>query len=276
MKRINATITILIAAMTVAFDVCAQKRLAGFVFVGTIDSTPPLITRVPQGVGVSVTVVRIMHVPAGVVLNAGDQVTMAILHPPANAVGTSFMFTASAFAYGPTIGLSEVERGPAPSAKEFDAARKKIDADLRDEEMQEEVSGADAVIIGTVMSVKGPKKVSAEAAEADVSEESEEGESEHDALWTDAEVEVTEWLKGKASSNRVTVRFPASIDVVWFKVPKLKAGTQELLFLHNDTISTTTAPAAKSLPQFVLRLPTDEEPIGDAPIVRKAVQETAK
>jgi hypothetical protein len=70
----------------------------------------------------------------------------------------------------------------------------------------------------------------------------------------------------------MTVRFPASIDVAWYDVPKLRPGMRRLLFLHHDAMSTQTLPPAKAPADFVLFLPTDAQPPEDAPLARQVMR----
>jgi hypothetical protein len=51
--------------------------------------------------------------------------------------------------------------------------------------------------------------------------------SEHDPEWWTADIEIENILKGKpaaTASNRVTVFYANSKDVLWFRSPKLKEG----------------------------------------------------
>jgi hypothetical protein len=66
--------------------------------------------------------------------------------------------------------------------------------------------------------------------------------SEHDPMWTDADVALACVLRGPAGTSEA-VRFPASIDIAWFKSPKLTVGEQTVLLLHPATPGYTYGPS---------------------------------
>jgi len=231
------------------FVTVAAMQQSNIVFTGTVVSEPPLISEVPAGTtALNVIVDEVMVISPELDLERGDHVTVAASEPSALAAGSRYTFFTAGIIFGQSLGVREIAHEDAPAPGTANAKRASIAAAMQDAAMQERVSGADAVIMGEVMSVTTPP-------EADSDDET---GREHNPQWRDAQVKVTEWMKG-SGPNTITVRFPASRDVLFYDVPKLHAGEREILFLHHLT----------------LQLPTDEEPVADAPLVRKAIAETA-
>jgi hypothetical protein len=96
-----------------------------------------------------------------------------------------------------------------------DYARAKPERDL-----QRRIASADVIVTGTV------DTVTARAAEREGPDA-----SEHDPHWTAATVTVQSTEKG-AQQQRVTVWFPASDDIRWFRSPKLKQGQTAVFILQ--------------------------------------------
>ncbi len=72
------------------------------------------------------------------------------------------------------------------------------------------------------------------------------GVTEHDPRWTEAIVEVESVEKGDAGPT-VTVLFPGSRDVSWFRAPKFEVGDSGIWLLHKDLIEEFDIPAFTAL-----------------------------
>lgn len=55
---------------------------------------------------------------------------------------------------------------------------------------------------------------------------------EHDPDWRVATIHISENYKGGVAGSDVVVRFPASYDRAWHRIPKLKVGDHGLFMLH--------------------------------------------
>jgi hypothetical protein len=245
----------------------AALQRTNIVFIGEVLPLPPssATTELPAGTRpVMVRVDEAMIVPEAIVLSRGDLVTVAVSDPAAFPVGTRDIFYTAGVVFGRTITVREIAHEAAPPAGAVAAKQAAIKSEMAEAEMERNVRGTDAIIIGNVVKVSEPAAGDRDAGPI----------SEHDPEWRDAQVRVSEWVKG-SGPQIVTVRFPASIDVMWASVPKLKAGTRELLFLHKDDVSTEMVPKMKAPAPFVLLNQTDEKPLADAPLARKVVKKVS-
>lgn len=97
---------------------------------------------------------------------------------------------------------------------------------LSDAQLRSRAQTADLIIVGRVTQIRPmavgvgvPRRI-----------------SEHDPNWQEAVIEVREALKGLAA-DRVVVRFPGTMDVAYFGVPKFQAGQEGTFILQRDKLS---------------------------------------
>ncbi len=80
--------------------------------------------------------------------------------------------------------------------------------------------------------------------------------SEHDPDWHVATVRITTALRGGEAGQVVTVVFPASQDITWFNVPKLKPGQDALFLVHMRNKQEEPLYRASGLAKFLEKRPT--------------------
>ena len=120
--------------------------------------------------------------------------------------------------------MAVIEVGNAPGldsqrvAEQVKRARQK----MADENLQQELATAEAVIVGKVVSVR--------AAEIP------HLRTEHDPDWYEARVLVASVLKGKLPEREVTVLFAQSEDPMWYDSPKFREGQQGIWLLHRNQV----------------------------------------
>jgi hypothetical protein len=85
--------------------------------------------------------------------------------------------------------------------------------------LAERVAGAELVVTGRVTSTRP------------VARESPPG-SEHDPEWSIARVAVDSVLKGPSSRRTVEVLFASSMDIAWYRSPKLNEGVSGIFILR--------------------------------------------
>jgi hypothetical protein len=83
--------------------------------------------------------------------------------------------------------------------------------------------------------------------------------TEHDPNWQDAVIEVQSSLKGVQSGGNIVVRFPASIDVAWYRAPKLFIGEAGVFILKRDQLSGSPEALLNgaTVPAYVVTNPND-------------------
>lgn len=80
--------------------------------------------------------------------------------------------------------------------------------------------------------------------------------SEHDPEWRAATVRITTPLRGGEAGQVVTVVFPASQDITWFNVPKLKPGQDAVFLVHMRNKQEEPLYRASGLAKFLEKQPT--------------------
>lgn len=259
-RLIAATLLLLAAeARAQSADVTtAELQQTEFVFVGRVTKTegvvfPELSAEVRLA---EVTVEEVIAKPESSVVRPQDRVFVAFGDPFPELNARLRVFGA-ALSYGTAIAMREVARQEAPpstmSAEDVTEERTEVREDLNEAKLEQALDASVAAIVGKVVSIQDlpwQNRV-----------------TEHDPLWTDAVVEVTSWIKGGAA-QRVVVQFPASYDVDWFDVPKLKPGMEWTFFLHEGALPSATSEAA-DLTRFRIVSPQDVHPVSEAETVRK-------
>lgn len=167
---------------------------------------------------------------------AGTDITVELAGSA--ATNTSLVFHAAGWIFGDSVAVraisqEPIERSHAPLlARGGDPA-----AHLSARKLKERVDHADLVVSGTVVAVKLPEGSEPVARGARAAREVEtKPVSEHDPKWREAVVEIADVHKGEHAPKRVSVLFPASHDVRWFKAPKFHAGQQGYFILRKEQI----------------------------------------
>jgi hypothetical protein len=195
---------------------------ADFVFEGTIRrmgaATLPEVSATPQTAVVLVR--RMLQAPRGLDSLAGQEITVVLGRP--GREGERATFFARGWLYGVSAAVIETHRrdagrGPRWTAAEIAEAR----AQNENEDLARHLARADLAVLGYV--VRFSEKATRN--ERDLGRE-------HDPEWMEAVFHVEEPLAGTAAEGELTVLFPASEDIQWFAVPKLKPGQQGILILH--------------------------------------------
>jgi hypothetical protein len=170
----------------------------------------------------------------------GRDITVRLRAPNEVKAGEERLFFANPWVFGDSVGVVEVGSFPQTQARAQtlaqDVARGQsaaVDAELR-----AKLDAASSVVAGRVATVRpsAPQRL-----------------SEHDPQWTEADIEVSETLKGTAK-GRVTIVFPASTDVMWFKTPKPKQGQDGVFILGPGDKVGAGSRLAVSEPQHILPL----------------------
>lgn len=119
------------------------------------------------------------------------------------------------------IGNKRLENSDVQVSKEKEEVRRE-QVKVRDDKLRDLVKEADVVVAGRVLSLKRLEPLV-------------KVESEHDPLWTEAEIEVEENLKGDSgSTRRVKITFAASNDIMWVRSPKFVRGQAGIWLLRRE------------------------------------------
>lgn len=219
------------------------SRLANFVFKGTVQklkaatmAAVPVTNRT-----VVVRVDEIIEAPDALTDFAGREITVELGDKKKIKKGEQAIFYANGWIFGDGLAVRSLERRPAmaglaamgvsPGNPVENLANK--NARIRFEQSR-------TVVTGRVTSVRLPpaqiaafRGAAARAASGDVPAEF-KPISEHDPIIQEAVVEIDAIHKGESTASEVTIRFPNSTDVQWYKAPKFRPGQQGFFMLHKD------------------------------------------
>jgi hypothetical protein len=263
---------------------------ATFVFKGAIRKVRAATMRnlpVDERTAV-VHVEQVLDAPPSLARYAGRNITVQLAPRGKAAVGQELIFHTAGWIFGDSVAVRAVKQEPvtragaARLARALDPTRERADR-----EMRERVAAADLVVSGKVVAVKlpGESEPSARAARQTAPAIS-KPVSEHDPKWREAVVEVDEVHKGEHGTHRVSVLFPSSTDVRWYKAPKFTAGQQGFFVLHKTTMKEaeqvdTRARALATPPSderdvevYTALHPADVRPLTDEEHVRRAIART--
>jgi hypothetical protein len=184
-----------------------------------------------------VRVEQVLEAPKSFAHYQGQDITVELAGRKAVKPGDEFVFHANSWIFGDSVAVRSVSEERVTKGHE---ALLKRDGDPTEHrkvrQLQEDLDDADLVVSGTVTAVTVLHQ--AENVRA-LSAASEGGPvSEHDPKWRQAVVQVDETQKGSHDSRQVTVLFPASTDVRWYKAPKFYPGQKAVFVLHKTKIKT--------------------------------------
>jgi len=208
------------------------------VFSGTVtDVGTASFAGVPASVRtVVVRVDAILEKPAAVPLAQGDKVTVEVKDPSLFREGVQAIFYGQGWILGEGLAVREVGHELSPAKLEAGTASEKgkelgqMRKQLSDAELRSRIQAADMVVVGRVVNIQ-PATGQAQVAPRRI--------TEHDPAWQEAIIRVDSALKGAQAGQRIVVRFPASQDVAWVNVPKLKKDQEGTFILKKDQVSGT-------------------------------------
>jgi hypothetical protein len=221
-------------------------REARFVFKGTVRklkaATIPDIK--DKSSTVIVTVDEIIHAPEEMSYFGGHEITVQISGKKQVKVGQQAIFYTNAWLFGDSIavvslGHHTVEEVPAALAVAMTTGDPV--KNLATVDMKNRYESAQLVVSGRVRSVQLPADSISKLASA---AEPITPFSEHDPMWHEAIVDVATVHKGSHDQKRVTLRFPASQDVMWFKAPKFRPGHEGVFMLQKSKVKEHALSAA--------------------------------
>jgi hypothetical protein len=214
------------------FDVEKMKH-ASVIFAGTIvKQNAATFYEVPvSGNTAIVRIEQLLQRPNAIALKEGEEITLQLQNISGASVGTRVTFYADGWILGKGIALREIGRTAMPATadaaqqlqtrKTFHETRQRmIEANIR-----ARIDSADVVALGEVIGIQP----STSGASRRI--------TEHDPNWQDAIVKVSKGMKGVADGAEIVLRFPASMDVAFYGMPKFKKGDERVMMMRTDTRS---------------------------------------
>lgn len=250
-------------------DLTKQAR---FVFKGTVQKMrAATIPDIEDTSGTAIVrVEQIIHSPEALSHFAGQDITVQLKGKKGMKKGAEAVFYTNGWLFGESIavvslGQHAVEEAPEGMMLAMRAAINPVE-NLRALDMKERYQSADIVVTGRVTSVQLPTDSIAAAASAS---EPLTPSSEHDPMWHEATIDVAAVHKGDQDQKNVSLKFPASEDVMWFRAPKFKPGHEGIFMLQQGEIkehssSATRAAAVETTTAYTAMHPMDFQPLSHA------------
>jgi len=272
---------------------------ARFVFKGTVRRLKASTVRdVPASARTAVVRVDdIVYAPEALSDQLGHDITVLSTGRKPLQVGQQAIFYVNSGIFGESVAVVSLDHRAAegvPAAMTAAAVGVSPARQLANRDALARFQQADVVVSGTVVSVSlpagaaraGTARASARAAVAvtPAGTTSTAPVSEHDPVIHDAEIEVAAVHKGRHTSSKVKVRFPASTDVKWYRAPKFHVGQEGFFMLHKDEAATAARPAVRaaavavatdvSKAGFTALHPADVQPFDDPGGIRSLITQT--
>ena len=252
------------------------SRLANFVFKGTVQKLKAAtMDAVPvTNNTITVLVEGIIEAPDAMTDFAGREITVELGGGKKIKKGEQAIFYANGWIFGDGLAVRSLDHRPAMAGLEaMGVSPGNPVENLANKNARIRFEQSRTVVTGRVTSVRLPPSQMAafraspaaimgaeSAADTSVVEPDFTPVSEHDPIIQEAVVEVDTVHKGEQVAKEVTVRFPNSTDVQWYKAPKFRAGQQGFFMLHKEETKEETmesAPAA-AMAMIAATMPADE------------------
>jgi hypothetical protein len=259
----------------------AQAR---FVFIGTVQKLrAATMDDVP--IDERTAIVRVDEVilaPDALAHYAGHDITVHLGGRKRLQAGQQAKFSTNPWLFGDSVAVESIDQEDVrrTAVRETNESSDPI-RQLADRDVQSRFADADLVVSGRVASVRVPSDVVAtRSARARGAPTPAPRISEHDPDWRVADIQVDEVHKGTLPQDTVSVRFPASTDVMWHDAPKFQPGQEGFFLLHrpSDTARKVTrdreAPL-KDTGDYVVLRSTDFQPLAEVGSVRRAIDSLA-
>jgi hypothetical protein len=193
---------------------------SAFVFIGKVVK---LKAATVEGITTDDTAVvqveQVITAPDMFASLAGTQITVRFKKMPRIRKGSTLTLYTNGWIFGESIAVDAVGFAAETRAPQTAKMVRTSHVSHRDAELQARLDSAEMGVVGKVANVvksdRGPTHI-----------------SEHDPNWHEATIDVDEVVKGKKNVKRVTVLFPQSDDIRWFKVAKYKPGQQGIWIMQ--------------------------------------------
>jgi hypothetical protein len=211
---------------------------AGFVFEGTVVRLKDATMNVPDRTKtVVVHIDSILRAPEMLLGHAGKDITLLPAKGERLKRGQRAVFHANGWLYGDSMAVQSVGHESVLKGAGGTQARDPVRA-AADHAIAQHATQAPLVITGKVVAVGLPGT----AAGSQTAKDLPAPISEHEPLWSEAVIAVQEVHKGALKQKQIVVRFPASHDVRWHRVPKFQVGQEGVFLLHPDEVTKLRTP----------------------------------
>jgi hypothetical protein len=185
-------------------------------------------------------VVQIDHVvtaPAMFTALSGQQITVRFKSLAGLKKGSSMTFFTNGWMFGASVAVDAVGFVKETEKHAMASTVKSAATSGQDNVLNARLDSAGLVVVGKVTKVEQSAKATtveprAMRATAEQSAKGTTHISEHDPNWHEATIDVDEVVKGSKNTKQVTVLFPKSDDIRWYKIAKYQEGQQGIWLLQ--------------------------------------------
>jgi len=228
-----------------------------------------------------VRVEQVIEGPRSFAHYVGRDITVELAGKKKIAVGDELIFHANSWMFGDGVAVRSVSQD---KVRQTFASALKLGGDPAENkkarQLQQRVDESDLVVSGTVSAVTVPPASPAGHSLAAAAQPLVRPVSEHDPKWRQAVIQVHEIHKGTHESKEVTVLFPASTDVRWYRAPKFHAGQKGTFVLHKTKIKTAehhelhglAAGPAPEVEVYMALQPNDVHPLKEQAAVKSMIR----
>jgi hypothetical protein len=214
-----------------------------------------------------VTVDQVLEAPANLAKLTGRQITVRLSGSAKVRTGQQLIFNTVSWIYGESMAMQSLSEEPV-GAVHMASLGAPVDPVKRSaaRRKRERFATADLVVSGKVMAVRLPLEArsNAEVRAAGLTKRPIKPISEHDPKWREAVVQVGDVHKGTHRKKEVVVRFPSSMDVMWYHAPKFQPGQQGYFMLHKTDAETAPGGGKKKASKGAARAAAvGAEPTGE-------------
>jgi hypothetical protein len=230
---------------------------AGFVFEGELQQLGATTAAgfAPSSETAIVRVIRILRGPQVLAGYSGQQITVQLQPPVSLKVGDQAVFFTHGVHYGDGLVVSELGNVRASAAGVEAQVNSAIQAG-DDGELTQRLAQAELVVSGVAAAPRPYAQAAAAGRRV----------SEHDPNWFTATITIETVEKGVHSGTTTEILFPNSMDIAWYRSPKVKAGDHGVFLLHNRDIR------GKPVPALAATHPLDYRPIAELGRVRNMLK----
>ncbi|MDX6500450.1 MAG: copper resistance protein [Blastocatellia bacterium] len=228
---------------------------ATFLFKGTIrEVKSATMPNVPVDKNTVIAVVdQVLEAPSSLAKLGGHRVTVKLSGRQKVAIGDQLIFHAHGWIFGPSVAVESMKEIPIRETRAHSALLSRGGDPVvhrHNRQVQNRFSTADVVVSGRVTMVRIPPDATSASRAASMATSPENTPepmgpiSEHTPHWREAHIEIDDVHKGVHTSKSVVIRFPASMDVRWYKAPKFQPGHQGFFMLRKHKMA-APKPAAR-------------------------------
>lgn len=217
-----------------------EPEEATFVFRGTVKKLKSATMHaVPVDENTAVVhVEQVMESPKSLLHTAGQDITVQLAGRSKPKAGAEYVFHATGWIFGEGVAVRALSQEPV--ARKHQALMERAGEPAEhgmSRRLKQRVDSADLVVSGQVLAVRLPAGAVEARRAAGAVPITQRPVSEHDPKWREAVIAVDKVHKGQHSTEEVTVMYPSSHDVRWFKAPKFQAGQKGFFVLHKQKVA---------------------------------------